>query len=332
MKQEDLVPILSKVGDGKILDQDSPDVSIIPCSFDSSLCLVSSTDFFTPVSQDPYVQGRIAIANVLSDMYAVGLGTIDSVLMILTLSTLIPPESREIVTSEMIRGFNDGCTLAGTKCTGGQTVFNPWPLIGGTASTIVKKVSILRSDNLQSGDVLVLTKPLGTQIVGNLALWLLDDDKWQNVVSKLIDVETAKRAIKIGEESMMRLNRTGAALMQECGAHGCTDVTGFGILGHAKNLAHIQKESVDIEITRLPIIKGLVPLQKGVTVDYRLTKGLSAETSGGLLIAFPPDKVEVYMRRLEEVGEPPAWIVGRVVRGTRQARIQNESDLVVVEV
>lgn len=303
---------------------------MIPCSFDPSLTLISSTDFFTPVSQNPYTQGRIAIANVLSDLYAVGTIHIDSVLMILTLSTLIPEPQRGIVTAEMIRGFNDGCQLAGTRCTGGQTVFNPWPLIGGTGSAIVRTASLLRPDRLQAGDVLVLTKPLGTQIVGNLALWMLDDSRWNNVVSKLIDEETAQRAVTLGEESMMRLNRTAAALMAECEAHGCTDVTGFGILGHAGNLAHVQKAAVDIEIIALPIIRGLVPLEKGVTVDYRLTKGFSAETSGGLLIALPAERVEEFKAKMATAGEPGVWTVGRVVTGTKQARIIDNVQIIEV--
>ncbi len=327
-----MIPLLSKIGDGRILLQDSPDVSISPCKFDDSLSLISSTDFFTPVSQDPYKQGRIAIANVLSDLYAVGVHDIDSVLMILTLSTSIPEEFRDIVTSEMIRGFNEGCTLACTKCTGGQTIFNPWPLIGGTASSIVRNDLLVRPDRLQSGDVLVLTKPLGTQIVGNLALWMLDDSRWNNVVSKLIDESTAKRAVSVGEESMMRLNRNAAIAMRRVGAHGATDVTGFGILGHANNLANVQKEAVDIEISRLPIIRGLVALQKGVTVDYRLTKGYSAETSGGLLIAMPHEKVELFKEYMQQTGEPNVWIVGRVVEGERKARIFPERELEIVEV
>ena len=303
-----------------------------PCIFDKSLTLISSTDFFTPVSQNPYTQGRIAIANVLSDLYAVGVTSIDTVLMILTLSTVIPDDYRDIVTSEMIRGFNDGCISAGTKCTGGQTIFNPWPLIGGTASAIMKTDSIVRPDNLQAGDVLILTKPLGTQIVGNLALWMLDDSRWTNVVSKLIDESTARRAIEVGENSMMRLNKNAAIAMSACGAHGCTDITGFGVLGHAKNLANVQKDSVDLVITRLPIIKGLVALERSVTVDYKLTKGFSAETSGGLLIGLSADRVDEFRGLMKDSGEPDVWIVGKVVKGERKARILGEGELEIIEV
>ncbi len=324
--------LLSLIGDGRILQHDSPDVSMATCSFDPSLTLVSSTDFFTPVSQNPYIQGRIAIANVLSDIYAVGVTRIDTVLMILTVSTVIPEECRDVVTSEMIRGYNDGCSEAGVICSGGQTIFNPWPLIGGTASAVTKGEMIVRADNLQSGDVLVLTKPLGTQIVGNLALWLLDDSRWTEVVSKLIDEETARRAVRMGEESMMRLNKNAALVMREVGAHGCTDVTGFGILGHAENLVNIQKNPVDIVLTHLPIIRGLVQLEKSVTIDYRLTRGYSAETSGGLLIAMSEAKFAEFKERMIHLGEPEVWIVGRVVNGQRKAHILPAEDLLIIEI
>ncbi len=307
-------------------------MSIVPCSFDPKYSLISSTDFFTPVSQNPYIQGRIAIANVLSDLYAVGVTHIDTVLMILTLSTIMPVDARDIVTSEMIRGFMDGCKLAGTTCTGGQTVHNPWPLIGGTASSMILSASLVRPDRAQPGDVLVLTKPLGTQIVGNLALWMLDDTRWNTVVSKLIDEHTAKRAVSIGEESMMRLNINAARVMSEVGSHGATDVTGFGILGHARNLAAVQKHDVDFEITSLPIIRGLVPLEKGVTVDYRLTAGLSAETSGGLLVILPPESVATFFEKMRDLGEPEVWIVGRVVKGNREARILERNEVEIINV
>ena len=244
----------------------------------------------------------------------------------------MPTDARDIVTSEMIRGFIDGCQLAGTTCTGGQTVHNPWSLIGGTASSMILSSSIVRPNRAEPGDILVLTKPLGTQIVGNLALWMLDDSRWNTVVSHLIEEQTARRAVTIGEESMMRLNVNAARVMSQVDAHGATDVTGFGILGHARNLAAVQKNMVDFEITALPIIKGLVPLEKGVTVDYKLTQGLSAETSGGLLVVLPPGNVDEFRAKMKSLGEPDVWIVGKVVNGNREARILGRNEIEIIDV
>eukprot|EP00124_Ichthyophonus_hoferi_P003535 Ihof_evm6s310 gene=Ihof_evmTU6s310 len=124
---------------------------------------VTTTDFFYPLVEEPYTQGRISCANVISDMYAVGVTEIDNMLMILAASTDIPVEFRDVVTMEMIRGFNDLASEAGTKVTGGQSVLNPWPMLGGVAQSIVMEESVLTPDGAVPGDVLVLTKPLGMQ-------------------------------------------------------------------------------------------------------------------------------------------------------------------------
>ena len=130
---------------------------------DTSIKLITTTDFFYPLVEDPYLQGRIACANVLSDVYAMGVTHIDTVLMILGVSLRMTPEEREIITREMIRGFNDTANLAGTKVTGGQSVMNPWPIIGGTACTVVKEEEIIFPNSARVGDKLILTKALGTQ-------------------------------------------------------------------------------------------------------------------------------------------------------------------------
>lgn len=106
------------------------DCSIVASKKYPKYSIVSTTDFFYPLVNDPYLQGRIGCANVLSDMYALGCATIDNVLMILAASKNMKQPERDIVTKEMMRGFNDCCKLAETNVTGGQTVINPWPIIG----------------------------------------------------------------------------------------------------------------------------------------------------------------------------------------------------------
>eukprot|EP00438_Fugacium_kawagutii_P027060 Skav214851 [mRNA] locus=scaffold16:191632:195209:+ [translate_table: standard] len=273
-----------------MLREDSPDVSLIPIGAlggqQEKIFLASTTDFFSPISLDPYNQGRIACANTLSDLYAIGAHRVDTMLMILSVSTKMEEEHRDIVTKKMIEGFNDACREAETQVSGGQTVFNPWPILGGCASTTLTEQEIVRADGLQSGDVLVLTKPLGSQIAANLALWLGDCEKWRKA-SQVIDVDTAIRAVQKAERGMMRLNRNAARLMLRFGAHGATDITGFGLLGHARNLAAVQREEVALEIRKMPIIRGLLALESCVDANYQLSKGFSAETSGGLLVALP---------------------------------------------
>ena len=121
--------------------------------------------------------------------------------------------------------------------------------------------------------------------------------------------------------SMARLNRNGAKLMLQYGAHACTDITGFGILGHAQNLSENQVEQVGIEIHTLPCLAGTAEVNTEV-FDFRLLKGYSAETSGGLMVCLSQDKVEGFRRDLEELDGCPTWIIGRVVKSPeRKSRI-----------
>ena len=124
--------------------------------------LISTTDFFYPLVEDPYIQGRVACANVLSDVYAMGIDRVDHMLMVLGISLDMKEDEREIVTREMIKGFNDCALEAETLITGGQSIMNPWPIIGGVANVVCHESEYVKVNQGQIGDLLVLTKPLGT--------------------------------------------------------------------------------------------------------------------------------------------------------------------------
>lgn len=303
------------------------DCSVIPSKKYKDMFVVSTTDFFFPLVEDPYEQGKIACANVLSDMYALGVADVDNLLMLLAASLEMQPADREIVAREMIRGFDAQAKAADTQVSGGQTVLNPWPIIGGVAKSICKMEDIIMPVNAQEGDVLVLTKALGTQIAVNVKQWMNNEHKFSTIEAH-ITKEDAMRAYHMASASMSRLNRTGARLMHKHGAHAATDVTGFGILGHANNLASNQQAEVSLRIHTLPVIRGMVAIDK-LFPYFKLTQGLSAETSGGLLICMPKDKAELYCKEIEELEGLPAWIVGDVVKGNRTAALAE--DLRIIE-
>lgn len=294
---------------------------------------ISTTDFFFPLVDSPYIQGRIGAANVLSDLYAEGVEHCDFVLMLLAASRDMEPEHRKICTQEMVRGFRDACLEAETSVTGGQTVLNPWPIIGGVATTIVAEGEFVPSDGAQVGDVLILTKPLGTQIAVNVHQWKHKEGSkhWKQCLDEnVISEAQAEDMMHAAVCSMARLNRNGGRIMLKHGAHACTDVTGFGILGHAQNLTENQKAEVGMELSMLPLIAGTQAVNDKV-FDFRLTVGFSAETSGGLLIAIPADKAAAYQTELEELDGTPSWIIGKVVADPeRNASITN--DCVFLEV
>ena len=161
--------LLNLIGD---LNNDiGMDASIITSSKYPEFKLVSSTDFFYPSVQDPYIQGQIGAANVLSDLYAMGIYNIDSMLMILAVSIDMESSDAYKITQQMIKGYNDLCLKAGLHVSGGQTVKNPWPIIGGVTQTICKDQDIILPINAKEGDVIILTKPLGTQVAVNMWQW-----------------------------------------------------------------------------------------------------------------------------------------------------------------
>ena len=294
--------------------------------------VISTTDFFFPLVESPYLQGRIGAANVLSDLFAEGVEECDFVLMLLAACREMPEDQRTICTREMVKGFQDACKEAGTTVTGGQTVLNPWPIIGGVATSVVSKGEFIPSDGAKEGDVVVLTKPLGTQIAVNVNQWRQQDNKlWKECIEKnVITEEVASDMMHNAVCAMARLNQNGGRLMLKHGAHACTDVTGFGILGHAQNLSENQKDEVGIEIHTLPLLAGSREVNDNV-FNFRLLHGYSAETSGGLMLCIPEGKAEAYCKELEEVDGCPSWIIGRVVKSPeRRSRIVEDVKILTV--
>jgi len=285
------------------------DCSVQPLKH-KGLSLISTTDYFYPSVDDPYMQGRIGAANVLSDLYAMGVIHCDNILMILAVSRDMDKLQREVVTKLMIEGFNDAAKEAETEVTGGQTVMNPWPIIGGAATSVCTDDEFIMPRNAVPGDLIVLTKPLGTQVAVNVGQWRLQPNNWPKVEG-IITMEEAARAYYVAMVSMARLNRNGARLMHKYGAHAATDVTGFGIVGHGRNLAGNQKRALHFEIHTLPIIRSMKEVDK--VNSFKLMQGFSAETSGGLFVCLPADKAEEYCKELETIDKYPAWIIGKVI-------------------
>eukprot|EP01096_Ripella_sp_DP13-Kostka_P003253 TRINITY_DN1470_c0_g2_i1.p1 TRINITY_DN1470_c0_g2~~TRINITY_DN1470_c0_g2_i1.p1 ORF type:complete len:316 (+),score=122.08 TRINITY_DN1470_c0_g2_i1:205-1152(+) len=309
------------------------DCSIVPTKY-PDFFYISTTDFFYPLVDDPYIQGKIGCANVLSDLYSLGVPDCDTMLMILAASRDMDERERDIVTKLMMKGFIDLAHEAGTQVTGGQTVMNPWPIIGGVASAVCKEQDFIRPVNAQPGDIVILTKPLGTQVAVNFHQWEhLNNDHWKNV-KDLISHEEVQEAFEIASASMMRLNRVGARLMQKYKAHAATDVTGFGILGHARNLAQNQTRSVHMEIHTLPIIGRTADLP--YTSFFKLLDGFSAETSGGLMVCLPSlEAAEAFCQEIKEIEGRSAWIIGSIVAhdgsvSENSARIIDDPTLIKV--
>lgn len=295
----------------------------------SEFKLVQTTDFFYPLVDDPYLQGKIGCANVLSDLYAMGIDHCDNMLMLLAASDQMTNFERNVVTKLMIKGFVDQAKEGGTTISGGQTVINPWPIIGGVASTVCKTTDFIEPVHAVPGDVLVLTKPLGTQVAVNAHQWLHMPAKWTQI-EDVISKDEVVCAYEAAMSSMARLNKNGAKLMRKYQAHGATDVTGFGILGHASNLAKNQNEKVAFELHTLPIIRSMKEVDEKLKM-FSLLEGFSAETSGGLLVCLPQEKAKEFCKEIEELDGCPAWIIGTVVSSEeKKARIVENVSIISV--
>uniref|UniRef100_A0A2R8PDY9 Selenide, water dikinase 1 n=1 Tax=Callithrix jacchus TaxID=9483 RepID=A0A2R8PDY9_CALJA len=271
------------------------DTCVIPLRH-GGLCLVQTTDYIYPIVDDPYMMER------------------DKVMPLI------------------IQGFKDAAEEAGTSVTGGQTVLNPWIVLGGVATTVCQPNEFIMPDNAVPGDVLVLTKPLGTQVAVAVHQWLDIPEKW-NKIKLVVTQEDEELAYQEAMMNMARLNRTAAGLMHTFNAHAATDITGFGILGHAQNLAKQQRNEVSFVIHNLPVLAKMAAVSKACGNMFGLMHGTCPETSGGLLICLPREQAARFCAEIKspKYGEShQAWIIGIVEKGNRTARIIDKPRIIEV--
>ena len=282
---------------------------------DDERALVVTTDFFTPVVDDAYDFGAIAAANALSDVYAMG-GKPFLALNIAALPADLPIE----VTSNILRGGAEIARQAGVVIAGGHTVQDNEPKYGLVVLGFVNPHHMLTKNGLHPGEVLVLTKPLGF-----------------GTTTTALKREQANPAdVAEAVEWMKKLNKVAAELAVEFDLHSGTDVTGFSILGHACEMAEASKVGIRFIYPKIPFISGARTYAEqfifpGGTYDNRLYFGTNVhfdpaldepsqlllfdpQTSGGLLLAVPPDKLELLQNRAVQM-EQTLWVIGEVIPG-----------------
>jgi selenide, water dikinase len=293
---------------------DRPDDAAV-WRLDSTRALAITTDFFTPVVDDPYDYGEIAAANSLSDIYAMG----GQPFLALNIAAL-PPKLPAEISAEILRGGAEKCRQAGVVIAGGHTVKDDEPKYGLVVIGFVHPEKLLTKGGARPGDRLVITKPLGFGVT-TTAL------KQQKADSK--DVAEAVRWMKT-------LNKTTGALAVEFGLRGGTDVTGFGLLGHGMEMAEASQVGFNLFFDQIPFIscaakyaeQGIFP---GGAADNRLYFGprvhfaesiaeemqmllFDPQTSGGLLLSVPESGCERFLDRAKEEGQA-AWVIGEVIQG-----------------
>lgn len=279
---------------------------------------MTTTDFFPPVVDDPYDFGAIAAANALSDIYAMG----GEVLFAINLVAFPDNMGMEIL-GQILRGGAEKVAEAGGVIAGGHSVNDKEPKYGLAVTGLVDPAQVKTKGGARPGDLLILTKPLGVGVV-TTAL--------KQGIAQEADVATAVA-------SMKRLNRGAAQAAQQAGVRSMTDITGFGLLGHAHEMAHLGAVGFVFELDRLPWLPGAVdygaagafPGGMGRNLDYfrpwvtfappvtELLQDMlwTPETSGGLLAAVPPAGVETFLAACDT-----AVIVGEVTAGNGHIQVR----------
>jgi selenide, water dikinase len=282
---------------------------------DDERALVVTTDFFTPVVDTPYEYGAIAAANSLSDIYAMGA----TPFMALNIAAL-PPDLPIEISSEILRGGAEKCHEAGVVIAGGHTVQDKEPKYGLVAVGLVHPKKLLSKSGARVGDRLILTKPLGFGVT-TTAL------KQEKAASTDVD-EVVKW--------MSRLNRDASKLAGEFELRGGTDVTGFSLLGHGLEMAKASGVKLIIQFDQVPFVSCAQKYAEmwtfpGGTSDNRVYFGpqvefagkfsdmekmllFDAQTSGGLLLAVPQEKISLFLARAKEISQP-AWVIGEIAEG-----------------
>jgi selenide,water dikinase len=246
------------------------------------LVVLNTLDFFTPMVDEPEVQGRITASNVTSDIYTLGVSNIVNLLAILAYPENMPDE----VAVGMLKGLNDFCREMDIPLTGGHTIRNPWPVIGGAATGISNMRDVVYTRGAQPGDLLFLTKSLG--IAPAMAAYRLRKEAEGEELLADVSADLVENAINKAIDSMVSSNKSAAQVMQKVPVHAATDITGFGLKGHLANMAVLS--SVDVVIDDIYVISGTPVLSK--QLGYPLLTGEAKETAGGILMAVSKENAD----------------------------------------
>ena len=278
------------------------------------IALVQTLDFFTPVVDDPYIFGQIAAANSLSDVYAMGGKPL------LAMNIVCFPECLELeVLKQILKGGADKVVEAGALLVGGHSVKDEEPKYGLSVTGIVHPEKVLANNTAKVGDYLILTKPLGSGILNTA------------IKADMASKEQYDMAVK----TMATLNKYAFEALSGLNISSCTDITGFGFIGHAYEMAKGSGVSLEIYSDRIPIIEGagefaglgIIPMgmysnknyvKDNVKVDEdieEVTEDLlyDPQTSGGLLVAIDEDDVEKALENLSANTDNEFAVVGKVI-------------------
>ena len=286
------------------------------------VAIVENVDVFTPIHDDPHIQGEIVACNASNDVFAMG------ATQLVSLQAFVgyPKEMNVDIIAGVLKGMDDFMKRHDSSVTGGQTITNPIPVFGGICLGIAQPHEIIYSHGAKPGNKIVLTKPLGIQSAMR-SYRDLQDEKRDALLSEFNEQELRKMQ-ETAVTIMTFSNLEVAEAMKEVGAQAATDITGFGLLGHARTVA--SRSGVDVLINHVPVIQGSLDL--AAFFGHKLREGLAAETAGGMLVFLQPEKVNEFCDILRGKGLP-CWIIGESAKpmGTPEARLAKDVEFIETE-
>ncbi len=291
--------------------------------------IVQTLDFFTPIVDDPYDYGAIAAANALSDCFTAGARVLTALNIV-----AYPFDLGVDCLRQILRGSSEKVREAGGVVLGGHTIEDLEPKFGLSVTGVVHPHQLVRNDGAKPGDALILTKKIGTGIIMNVRKCTRGA---RGLIGSLMASRSLVSDVVFAEavESMKLLNKGSSELMQQANVHACTDVTGFGLLGHAFNLAEASKVALEISYSAVPKFDELEPialrgvkgggrrnwhwLESKVNCSPELSMDklailYDAQTSGPLLIAVAPSEADALVESIRSSGALATSIIGRVVK------------------
>lgn len=283
------------------------------------VALLNTLDFFTPIVDEPEIQGRIAASNVTSDIYTMGVTKITSILSIMAFPIKMP----STLAVGMLKGFSDFCREMDAPVVGGHTIMNPWPILGGAATGVCNPKDIVYTRGAKPGDVLVLTKPLGIQ-PAMAAYRLRKDRKGRSLLKRVLN-DVIDSAVAGAIEVMTTSNKPVAEVMQEVKVNAATDITGFGLKGHMENMAKLSH--VDVQIEKLVVISGTLALNE--LFGYPLLTGEASETAGGIVLSVSKKNLDDLLDALDKRGVKH-YEIGSVTRGFGKVQLTKQHEIIEV--
>ncbi len=263
--------------------------------------MLQNIDIFTPIVDEPEIMGEIAACNVTNDVFAMNVPEIHGMLVFLAMDTMMPME----VAEGIMNGIINFMKKINSKVLGGHTIYCEWPLIGGEASGFVEKDKLIRKQGLKEGDKLIITKPTGLQPV--MAAYRILKNTPE--ILELYSTNELKSSIDYAIELMITSNQNVVKTIHSYDdfsfVHSMTDVTGFGLAGHTREM--LEGTNLSALIEKVPIIKYAKELS--VDFNYHLDSCEASETAGGMLLAINPENIEDFSNRLTS-NNIPNWYVG----------------------